>query len=139
MYVMIFGRNRHGWSRRAARMPSGPECATPTDSRSNRGRRSPPKTCEIVHTDLWNYEPIETHLSGFDARFFCLGVSSSGTKKEDHKRVTYGITMAAADASRMTFIYVSGARTASSERAPTMWARIRGKTDPNLLQMPFAA
>jgi hypothetical protein len=103
-----------------------------------------PKLREIVHTDLWNYEPIEASLSGFDACFFCLGVSSSGMKEEDYKRITYGITIAAADVvcrlnPRMTFIYVSGAGTASSERGPIMWARIKGKTENALLQMPFAA
>jgi uncharacterized protein YbjT (DUF2867 family) len=103
-----------------------------------------PKLRAIVHSDLGHYETIEANLSGFDACFFCLGVSSSGLNEEEYKRVTYGITMAAADVlcrlnPRMTFIYVSGAGTDSSERGPIMWARIKGKTENALLKMPFAA
>jgi uncharacterized protein YbjT (DUF2867 family) len=103
-----------------------------------------PKLQEIVHTDLWNYAPVEAGFSGFDACFFCLGVSSKGMKDEEYKRVTYGITMAAADVvcrlnPKMTFIYVSGAGTDSSEHGKIMWARIKGKTENALLKMPFAA
>jgi uncharacterized protein YbjT (DUF2867 family) len=103
-----------------------------------------PKLREIVHQDLLNYEPIEAHLSNFGACFFCLGVSSSGMKEADYERVTYGITLAAAETlcrlnPQMTFIYVSGAGTDSSERGRTMWARIKGKTENALLRLPFAA
>jgi uncharacterized protein YbjT (DUF2867 family) len=74
-----------------------------------------PKLREIVHQDLWHYAAVEPDMSGFDACFFCLGVSSAGMKEDDYERVTYGITMAAAETlSRlnpgMTFIYVSAAR-----------------------------
>jgi uncharacterized protein YbjT (DUF2867 family) len=72
-----------------------------------------PKLCEVVHNDLWHYESLEPQLSGFDACFFCLGVTSSGMTEENYERVSYGITMAAAEMlSRlkpaMTFIYVFG-------------------------------
>jgi uncharacterized protein YbjT (DUF2867 family) len=102
-----------------------------------------PRLHEIVHTDLWQYETIETDLSGFDACFFCLGVSAQGMSEAEYKRVTYGITVAAADIlcrlnPRMTFIYVSGAGTDSSENGKIMWARIKGKTENALLNMPFA-
>ncbi len=98
----------------------------------------------IVHPDLLHYEAIEASLSGFDACFFCLGVSSSGMPEEDYERVTYGITMAAAETlcrlnPRMTFIYVSGAGTDSSERGRARWARVKGKTENALLRLPFAA
>jgi len=103
-----------------------------------------PRLREIVHTDLWNYAPIESNLTGFDACFFCLGVASSGMKEEEYKRVTYEITVAAADVlcrlnPAMTFIYVSGAGTDSSEHGKIMWARIKGKTENAILKMPFAA
>jgi uncharacterized protein YbjT (DUF2867 family) len=103
-----------------------------------------PKLREIVHQDLWHYADIESDLSGFDACFFCLGVSSSGMKEEAYARVTYDITMAAAETlcrlnPRMTFIYVSGAGTDSSEHGRTMWARVKGKTENALLRLPFAA
>jgi len=103
-----------------------------------------PKLREIVHQDLWHYQAIETNLSGFDACFFCLGVASSGMSEQDYEHVTYGITMAAAEVlsrlnPQMTFIFVSGAGTDSSEQGRTMWARIKGKTENALLRLPFAA
>jgi len=102
------------------------------------------KLNEIVHQDLWHYEAISPRLSGFDACFFCLGVSSSGMNEENYERVTYNITMAAAEVlcrlnPNMTFIYVSGAGSDSSEHGRTMWARIKGKTENALLRLPFAA
>jgi uncharacterized protein YbjT (DUF2867 family) len=102
------------------------------------------KLREIVHGDLWNYAAIESNLSNFDACYFCLGVSSSGMNETDYERVTYGIVVAAADVlcrlnPRMTFIYISGAGTDSSERGRIMWARIKGKTENALLRLPFAA
>jgi uncharacterized protein YbjT (DUF2867 family) len=101
-----------------------------------------PKLREIVRQDLLHYEAIESGLSGFDACFFCLGVSSRGMKEADYSRVSYEITMAAAEVlcrlnPQMTF--VSGAGTDSSERGRTMWARIKGKTENALMRLPFAA
>jgi uncharacterized protein YbjT (DUF2867 family) len=101
-----------------------------------------PKLREVVHNDLWHYESLAAQLSRFDACFFCLGVTSSGMTEENYERVSYGITMAAAEMlSRlnpaMTFIYVSGAGTDSSERGRIMWARVKGKTENALLRLPF--
>jgi uncharacterized protein YbjT (DUF2867 family) len=103
-----------------------------------------PKLREVVHQDLWNYSSIAMELSGSDACFFCLGVSSAGMKEADYERVTYGITMAAAEVlsrlnPQMTFVYVSGAGTDSSEHGRTMWARVKGKTENALLRLPFKA
>lgn len=103
-----------------------------------------PKLREVARHDLLHYDDITASLSGFDACFFCLGVSSSGMKEEDYERVTYGITVAAAEVlchlnPRMTFIYISGAGTDSSEHGRVMWARIKGKTENALIQMPFKA
>jgi uncharacterized protein YbjT (DUF2867 family) len=102
------------------------------------------KLREIVHQDAWHYADIENDLSGFDACFFCLGVTSSGMKEEAYARVTYDITMAAAETlcqlnPQMTFIFVSGAGTDSSEQGRAMWARVKGRTENALLQLPFAA
>jgi len=102
------------------------------------------KLRDVVHPDLFRYEAIEASLTGFDACFFCLGVTSSGKAEADYERVTYGITLAAAEIlcrlnPRMTFIYVSGAGTDSSERGRVMWARVKGKTENALLRLPFAA
>jgi uncharacterized protein YbjT (DUF2867 family) len=101
------------------------------------------KLREIVHQDSWHYADIEADLSGFDACFFCLGVTSSGMAEDAYTRVTYDITMAVADTlcrlnPQMTFIYVSGGGTDSSEHGRTMWARVKGRTENALLQLPFA-
>jgi uncharacterized protein YbjT (DUF2867 family) len=101
------------------------------------------KLRQIVHPDLWHYAEIESELSGLDACFFCLGVSSAGMKEEEYARITYGITVAAAETlsrlnPRMTFIYVSGAGTDSTEKGRSMWARVKGKTENALLRLPFA-
>jgi hypothetical protein len=91
-----------------------------------------------------SYASIEAQLRGFGACFFCLGISSAGMREADYERVTYGITMAAAEALArlnpgMTFVYVSGAGTDSSERGRMMWARVKGKTENALLRLPFKA
>jgi uncharacterized protein YbjT (DUF2867 family) len=103
-----------------------------------------PKLREKVLQDLLRYDAAESDLSGFDACFFCLGVSSAGMKEEHYARVTYLITTTAAKTlSRlnpgMTFIYVSAAGADSSEHGRTMWARIKGKTENALMRLPFKA
>jgi uncharacterized protein YbjT (DUF2867 family) len=102
------------------------------------------KLSEIVHADLMSYAPIERDLAGFDACFFCLGVSSVGMAEADYERITYGITLAAASTlarlnPAMTFIYVTGAGTDSTERGAVMWARVKGRTENALLRLPFKA
>jgi len=86
----------------------------------------------------------ESTLDGYDACFFCLGVSSAGMKEEDYQRVTYDLTLAAAQVlvrtnPRMTFIYVSGTGTDSTEKGRSMWARVKGRTENALAAMPFRA
>jgi uncharacterized protein YbjT (DUF2867 family) len=103
-----------------------------------------PKLREIVHQDLRKYADIENELTGFDACFFCLGISSSGMTEENYAHVTYDIGLAAAETlsrldPKMTFVFVSGAGTDSSERGRVMWARVKGRTENALLRLPFAA
>ncbi|MGO9895894.1 MAG: epimerase [Bryobacteraceae bacterium] len=103
-----------------------------------------PKLREIVHPDLWHYDSVGNDLAGFDACFFCLGVSSAGMAEADYERVTYGIALAAAEVlsrlnPKLTFVYVSGAGTDSSERGRAMWARAKGKTENALVRLPFQA
>lgn len=103
-----------------------------------------PKLKKLVRADLFDYAPIESQLSGFDACFFCLGVASSGMSEADYYRLTYQLTLAAAETlarlnPQMTFIYVSGSGTDSSERGRMMWARVKGKTENALLRLPFKA
>jgi uncharacterized protein YbjT (DUF2867 family) len=100
------------------------------------------KLRELLHDDFLDFSGVEDQFSGFEACFFCLGVSSSGMTEERYQRVTYGFTIAAARVQvrlnpKMTFIYVSGAGADSSERGGSMWARVRGKTENELLRMPF--
>lgn len=126
------------------------ECLLDPDVRSvvTIGRRATgqkhEKLREIVHKDLLDYSDIESELRGSDACFFCLGVSSAGMSEEEYRRVTYDLTLAAARTLArlnrgMTFTYVSGAGTDSSEQGRTMWARVKGKTENDLLRLPFKA
>ena len=111
--------------------------------RSSTGRQHA-KLREIVHKDFLDFSSIESELSGLDACFFCLGVSSAGMSEENYRRVTYDIALAAAQTlvklnSNMTFIFISGAGTDSSERGRAMWARVKGQTENALLRLPFKA
>lgn len=101
-----------------------------------------PRVEEILHQDFFDYSLIEQELKGFDACYFCLGVTSVGKKEEEYRRLTYDLTMAAARTlSRvnpsMTFCYVSGTGTDSTERGRIAWARIKGKTENDLAKLPF--
>ncbi len=102
------------------------------------------KLREVVQADLWHYAAIEPTLSGFDACFFCLGVSSFGMTPASYQHITYDLTLAAAETlsrlnPQMTFVYVSGSGTDSTEQGRSMWARIKGKTENALLRLPFKA
>lgn len=102
------------------------------------------KLQEIVRSNLFDLSPLENRLAGFDACFFCLGVSAAGMSEQDYRRVTYELTISVANTlvrlnPGMTFIYVSGAGTDSTERSRMMWARVKGRTENDLLKMPFRA
>jgi len=102
------------------------------------------KLCELVHGDFLDFSALERDMTGFDACFFCLGVSSAGMPEERYRRVTYDITMAAARTLAkinrdMTFVYVSGMGTDGTERGSVMWARVKGKTENALMKLPFKA
>jgi putative NADH-flavin reductase len=91
------------------------------------------KLREIVHQDIFELAAIEDRLSGYDACFFCLGVPSVGMKEETYRRVTYDLTVSVAKTlaklnPTMTFIYVSGAGTDSTERGRLMWARVAARS-----------
>ena len=101
-----------------------------------------PKLHEIVQPDLFDLVPIESQLQPYDACFFCLGVSSVGMTEEAYRHVTYDLTLAVARTlvrlnPAMTFVYISGAGTDSTERGRSMWARVKGATENALLQLPF--
>ena len=103
-----------------------------------------PKLREVLQTDLSNASSLEPTLHGFDACFFCLGVSSAGMKEADYRRLTFDLTLGFARIlaklnPAMTFIYVSGAGTDRTEHGRSMWARVKGETENALLRLPFKA
>lgn len=102
------------------------------------------KLREIVHDNFFDFSAIESQLTGYDACFFCLGVSSVGMGEERYRHLTYDITLAAATTLArlnpgMVFIYVTGRGTDSTEAGSLMWARVKGKTENDLLKLPFKA
>jgi uncharacterized protein YbjT (DUF2867 family) len=111
--------------------------------RSSTGQRHA-KLNEIAHDNFLDYSAIEARLTGYDACFFCLGVSSVGMDEARYRHLTYDITLAAARTlaklnPQMVFVYVTGRGTDSSEQGRSMWARVKGKTENDLLKLPFKA
>ena len=110
-------------------------------ARSSTGQRHE-KLRELLHQDFTDFSAVQPELTGHDACFFCLGVSAAGMSEAEYTRVTYDFTRAAAKVlanPRMTFVYVSGAGTDSSEKGRSMWARVKGRTENALLALPFKA
>ena len=100
------------------------------------------KLKEIIHKDFFDLSPIESQFSGYDACFFCLGVSSVGMKKPDYEKMTYYLTMGFAKTlvrinKEMVFCYISGAGTDSTENGRSHWARVKGKTENDLQKLGF--
>jgi uncharacterized protein YbjT (DUF2867 family) len=103
-----------------------------------------PKVRELLRSNFFDYSDARSQLRGYDACFFCLGVSSAGMKEATYYRLTYDLTIAAATAlaelnPRMTFCYVSGEGTDSTENGRSMWARVKGKTENHVLRLPLEA
>jgi len=101
-----------------------------------------PKLTEVIHKDFFNLTPIKDQLNGYNACYFCMGVSSVGMKEPEYSRLTFDLTLHMATLlsemnKDMTFCYVSGAATDSSEKGKSMWARVKGKTENALLALPF--
>jgi uncharacterized protein YbjT (DUF2867 family) len=101
-----------------------------------------PKLEEIIHTNFYDISPIADKLTGYDACFFCLGISSLAVKADEYYKITYTLTIHVAETlvknnSGMTFIYVSGQGTDSTEKGRSRWARVKGKTENDLMKLPF--
>jgi uncharacterized protein YbjT (DUF2867 family) len=99
------------------------------------------KLRELIHADFADYAAVADKLVGYDACFFCLGTSSAGMSEPDYRRITYDYTLAAAHAivprnPSLTFVYISGEGADSTEKGRIMWARVRGKTENDLLALP---
>lgn len=102
------------------------------------------KLQEIELNNVADLSTIENKITGYDACFFCLGVSSHGLKEGEYQKITYDITLSIAKTlvtlnPKMTFIYVSGSGTDSTEEGHVMWARLKGKTENDLSRLPFKA
>jgi len=103
-----------------------------------------PKFKEIIHADFTDLSPIEDQLRGYDGCLFCSGVSSVGMRETEFYKLTYTLTMQVAQTliklnPAMVFCYISGAHTDSTEKGRTMWARVKGKTENDLVKLPFKA
>jgi len=103
-----------------------------------------PKLKEIIHSDFFDYSSVADQLSGYNACFFCLGVSAAGMSEADYTRLTYDLTLKLAETLvainlEMTFCYVSGTGTDHTLKSRMMWARVKGKTENALLALPFKA
>ena len=101
-----------------------------------------PKLTEIIHKDFFDLTPVENQLKGYNACFFCLGVTSVGKEKDEYFSLTYTLTMNMAGIlsklnSEMTFCYISGAGTDSTEKGTLAWARVKGRTENDLMKLPF--
>lgn len=104
------------------------------------GGVSHPKLREVIHTDFFNLAPIEPQLTGYNACFFCLGVSSVGMSEAEYKHLTYDLTLNAGQLlakfnPEMIFCYVTGAGTDSTEQGRSAWARVKGATENALLRL----
>ncbi len=109
--------------------------------RSSCGRQHP-KLSEILHPNFFDITPIRDSLSGYDALFFCAGVSAVGKSEKKYHRLTFELTthftgIVLKENPTLSLCYVSGAGTDSSEKGRMMWARVKGKTENHLLKMPF--
>lgn len=103
---------------------------------------SHPKLKEILHQDFFDFSAIENQLTDYNACYFCLGVTSVGKGKEEYSKMTYTLTMHVAETlsklnNDMTFCYVSGEGTNSSEKGGINWAIVKGKTENDLMKLPF--
>jgi uncharacterized protein YbjT (DUF2867 family) len=102
------------------------------------------KLREIVHGDLLDLSPVEAQLGDLDACFYCLGASAAGLSEAEYARINYSMTLSVAETLArldpdLTFVYVSGTGTDSTERGRVMWARVKGRTENALLRLPFKA
>jgi uncharacterized protein YbjT (DUF2867 family) len=101
-----------------------------------------PKLKELLHKDFTDFSSVREMLKGYDACFFCLGISAAGLNEDQYRKITYDFTLTLAKAlldsnPQMTFNYVSGQGTDSTEQGRMMWARVKGKTENDLLNIGF--
>jgi nucleoside-diphosphate-sugar epimerase len=103
---------------------------------------SHPKLTEIIHPDFYDFSTIADSLKGYNACYYFVGVTSLGKNEAEYTRLTYTMTLNFANLLAslnpdMTFCFISGAGTDSSENGRSMWARVKGKTENDLMKLPF--
>ena len=103
-----------------------------------------PKLKQLIVPDFFKLDNYAEQVTGYDACFFCAGISSVGMKEDKFRHITYDTTLAFAKSllkvnSSMVFTYVSGSQTDSTEKGRVMWARVKGKTENDLAALPFKA
>ena len=103
---------------------------------------SHPKLNELLHLDFSDFTAVKGSLQGYDACYYCLGVSAAGLDEQGYRKITHDFTMALAHTlyelnPNLTFIYVSGEGTDSSEKGRMMWARVKGRTENDILNLGF--
>ena len=101
-----------------------------------------PKLKELIVQDFFNLEYVEAQLTGYDACFYCAGISSAGMNEADYTRITYDTTLHVANTlvrlnPLMVFSHISGSRTDGTEKSSIMWARVKGRTENALMRLPF--
>lgn len=101
-----------------------------------------PKLVELIHSDFADLSAVEDQLTGFDACYFCAGISSMGISKEQYEKITYDLTLSFATTlaklnPKMTFTYLSGQGTDGTEKGRSHWARVKGQTENDLRKLPF--
>src|SRR5215211_3731926 len=144
MRVMIFGATGmlgQGVLRECLRDPDVEQVLAV--GRGPSGQTSP-KLRDLVLPDLFRIADAAAELAGYDACFYCLGVSSAGMSEAAYARVTYDLTVVVAEvvmraSSGLTFVFVSGAGTDATEKGRTMWARVKGRAENAVLRLPFRA
>jgi uncharacterized protein YbjT (DUF2867 family) len=104
--------------------------------------KTDPKLREIAHADLYDFSDLESQVVGYDACFFCLGITSAGMNEADYRRVTVDIAAAAGRMlakvnPTMTFVFISGAGSDGTGKSSTMWARVKGEGENAILALPF--
>jgi hypothetical protein len=102
-----------------------------------------PKLTELIVPDFFKLDQFAESIKGYDACFFCAGISSVGMKEDKYTRITYDTTLSFAKTllaynSNMSFCYVSGSHTDSTEKGRLMWARVKGRTENDLMKLPFS-
>jgi uncharacterized protein YbjT (DUF2867 family) len=109
--------------------------------RSPSGKKDP-KLTDLVVPNVFDLSAVRGRLQGYDACFFCLGTTAVRKSEEEYTKLTYDLTTSVAETllplnPSMTFIYVSGASTDSTEKGRQMWARVKGRTENALMRMGF--